>query len=236
MKKAKIATLLAFTFMAIQQVSAQHFLQPSESFSPKKISYLTMKDGSTMEVYLKSYKREKGLIKEMKVEDKEGKKVKIKPEDIQYMYLPQSGFDKLSKELDYLHDVQQWDNDEIDQSKVADGYIYFEQAEVKVKNEKKTLMMQLLNPSFSSKIRVYHDPNANETGSISMSGFTVAGGEDRSYYIAVQGNTAFKLTKRDYDEQFVKIFGICPALKEKFEKVKWTQFDEHVYEHNRNCK
>lgn len=235
MKKAKFTALLALLVLGFQQLSAQHFLTPSESFSPKKVSYLTMKDGSTMEVYLKSYKRDKGLIKEMKIEDKDGNKVKIKPEDIQYMYLPQSGFDKLSKELDYLHDTQKWDNKDIDQSKVADGYIYFEQAEVKIKDEKKTLMMQLLNPSFSNKIKVYHDPYAAETASVGIGGFTLAGGDDKSYYVSVRGQTAFKLQKKNYKEEFTKVFGFCTPLKNKFEEVRWSDFEEHVYEHNQSC-
>lgn len=235
MKLLKFTTLAALMLVCLNQVSAQRFLEPSESFSPKKISYLTMTDGTTMEVYLKTYKREKGLIKEMKVEGQDGKKVKIKPEDIKYMYLPQSGFDKFAKEMDFLHDVQKWDNKDIDQSKVADGYIYFEQAEVKVKKEKLTLMMQLLNPSFSSKIKVYHDPYAAETASVGVGGFTLAGGNDKSFYIAVKGETAYKLAKKDYDEEFSKIFGKCSAIKSKYKDAKWSDFEAHVYEHSLNC-
>ena len=151
------------------------------------------------------------------------------------MYLPQSGWDKFAKDMDFLSDVQKWDNKEIDQSKVADGYIYFEQAEVQVKKEKLTLMMQLLNPSFSSKIKVYHDPYANETASVGIGGFTMAGGDDKSYYVAVRNQTAIKLMKKNYDEDFNKVFGFCTPLKNKFEKIKWSEFEGHVYEHNQNC-
>ncbi len=235
MKLSKFSALMALLLLAMNSLTAQRFLEPSETFSPKKVSYLTMMDGSVKEVFLKSIKREKGLIEELKVEDAAGTKSKIKPKDIKFMYLPQSGFDKFSKEMDFIHDVQKWDNKEIDQSKVADGYIYFEQAEVQVKKEKLTLMMQLLNPSFSSKIKVYHDPYAAESASVGIGGFTLAGGDDKSYYVAVRNQTAFKLMKKNYEEDFMKVFGFCSPLKNKFEKINWSQFDEHVYEHNQNC-
>lgn len=235
MKPSKFSALFVLTFLAVNSLTAQRFLEPSESFSPKKITYLTMEDGTEQEVYLKSFKREKGLIKEMKVEDKDGNKLKIKPDDIQFMYLPQSGWDKFAKDMDFLTDVQKWDNHDIDQSKVAEGYIYFEKAEVKVKKEKLTLMMQLLNPSFSSKIKVYHDPYAAESASVGIGGFTVAGGDDKSFYVAVGGATATKWMKKNYEEEFSKTFGHCDTIKAKYKDARWSQLDEHVYEHSRNC-
>lgn len=236
MKFTKFTIALTFVAFTALSLSAQRFLEPSESFSPKKISYLHMSDGTVQEVYLKSYKRVKGLIKEVKVEDKDGNKVKIAPEDIQFMYLPQSGFDKFAKDMDFLTDVQKWDNKEIDQAKVADGYIYFELAEVEVKKEKRKLMMQLLNPSFCSQIKVYHDPLASETTSVGLGGFTMAGGDDKSYYVSVRKGTAFNLEKKEYKEIFSKVFGFCTPLKEKYPDVRWADFAEHVYEHSQNCR
>lgn len=231
----KTTTLFTLLFLAVQTLTAQQFLEPADSYSPKKISYLTMADGTEQEVYLKSFKREKGLIKEMKIEDKDGNKLKIKPEDIKFMYLPQSGFDKFSKQMDFLYDVQKWDNQDINQGRIADGYIYFEQAEVKVKDKKQTLMMQLLNPSFCSKIRVYHDPYAAETASVGVGGFTLAGGDDKSYYVSAGGKTAFKLVKKNYDEEFSKLFGKCAAIKEKYKDAKWSEFSEAVHTHSQSC-
>ncbi len=236
MKITKFSLFTALFLFALNTLSAQKFLEPSYTFSHKKVSYLTMDDGTTMEVFVSKIKREKGLIEELKVEDKDGKKVKIKPEKIKTMYLPQSGFDKLGKALDVMYDAQKWDNKEVDGQKIADGYIYFEKAEVMVKKEKQTLMVQLLNPGFSNKIKVYHDPYAKETASMGVGGITVAGGDAKSYYVSVGGKAAYRLYKKNYDAEYKKMYGGCDALKKKFDKMKWSEFEEHIYSHNQECK
>ena len=226
---------MAMLFIALNPLSAQNFLAPSFTYSHDKIAYLTMDDGTQHEVYIKKIKREKGLIEEMKVEDANGKKVKIKPEEIKIMYLPQSGWDKMTKGMDFISDAQQWDNKAVDPNKIADGYVYFEKAEVQVKKKKETLMMQLLNPAFSSKIKVYHDPYAKETASVGVGGMKLAGGDAKSYYVSVGGKAAYKLEKKNYDKEFPKLFGKCKAIKQKYDKVKWSEFEGHVYEDSQNC-
>ena len=58
-------------------------------------------------------KFEKGLIEEIKIENLNDEKVKIKPEDIKHMYLPPSGLDKLSKKVSFMSDATLWDQDEL---------------------------------------------------------------------------------------------------------------------------
>lgn len=235
MKLMKLTTMLAVAILATSTVSAQHFLIPSFSFSGKKIAYLTMADGTEQQVYIKSIDRKKGLIEELKVEDQSGKKYKLAPDQIKHMYLMPSGLDQMGKDLEKTFDTKNWHDDELDPTKLKEGYVYFEQAEVLVKGKKMTMLMQLLNPGFSTKIKVYHDPYAAETAAVGIGGFTLAGGDDKSYYVSVRGQTAYKLEKKNYKEEYSKIFGFCSPLKNKFEDVKWSQFDEHVYEHFLNC-
>lgn len=235
MKPTRLHALAALFLFAVNAITAQKFLEPSFTYSGKKISYLTMDDGTEHEVYVKKIKREKGLIEELKVEGPNGEKVKIKPEEIKFMYLPQSGWDAFTQDMDFLTDAQKWDNDNVDQGKIADGYVYFEKAEVQLKKGKETLMMQLLNPSFSSKVKVYHDPYAKETAAVGFGGITVAGGDAKSYYVSANGKAAFKLEKKNYDDEFSKIFGKCKAIQQKFEKIKWSEFEEHVYTHSQEC-
>ncbi|MBI1224723.1 MAG: hypothetical protein GC192_05765 [Bacteroidetes bacterium] len=235
MKSTKISLFLALVLLATASLKAQDFLEPSFSFSGKKIAYLTMMDGSEKQVYVKNIDRKKGLIEEIKIEDESGKKSKLKPEQIKHMYLPQSGWDKMNKALDQAYDAQKWDNDALDPNKFKEGYVYFEQAEVMVKKKKMTMLMQLLNPAFCTKIKVYHDPYAGETASLGVGPLTMAGGDEKSYYVSVRGQTAFKLQKKNYDEEFNKMYGMCSTLKAKFDKIKWSEFNEHVYEHYMTC-
>ncbi|MCF8246528.1 MAG: hypothetical protein K9J37_15355 [Saprospiraceae bacterium] len=235
MKSTKISLFMALLVLATASLHAQQFLAPSFTYSGKKIAYLTMMDGTEKQVYVKSIDRKKGLIEEIKIEDEAGKKSKLKPEQIKHMYLPQSGWDKMSKGLDKAFDVQKWEDESLDPNKFAEGYVYFEQAEVQVKKQKMTMLMQLLNPAFCNKIKVYHDPYASESASVGIGGMTLAGGDDKSYYVSVRNKTAFKLMKKNYDEEYSKVFGLCTPMKNKFEKVKWSDFNEHVYEHGLSC-
>ena len=100
---------------------------------------------------------------------------------------------------------------------IGNGYVYFEQSDVRIKKKTETLMLQLLNPHFSNKIRVYHDPLAKETASIGVGGIDVAGGLDKSYYVKTD-DVAVKLKKKDYDDEFPLYFKSCKALTKKYGK------------------
>lgn len=217
-------------------VSAQQrFLDPSFDFSEKKISYLTLKDGSEIQCNLKKLKYDKGLIEEIKIEMLDDSKVKVQPEDIAYMYLPPSGLDKLVKMDNLMTDATLWDEEALDGDLIGNGYVYFEQCQVRMKNKTETYMLQLLNPHFSGKIRVYHDPFANETTSVGVAGFKVAGGLDKSYYVR-KGDVATLLKKKDYEEEFPLYFKDCKKLKSKYASdVKWSEFVDHIYFYASEC-
>jgi len=88
-------TIIAMVFLS-GAIFAQELLPPVFSFSHKKTSYVTLKDGSTIEGTIKSLERKKGLLEDVKIKDGSGKKWKLKPSEIAYMYLPASGYDKFS--------------------------------------------------------------------------------------------------------------------------------------------
>lgn len=227
---------IAILVASVCSVSAQKFLPPVNTFSGKKIAYLSMEDGSEMEVFVDKISRKKGLVEEIKAKGTDGKKVKIKPEQIKSMYLPQSGWDKFGQNMEFINDPRQWeDPGAINQDRIKEGYAYFEKSAVMIKKKKITLMMQVLNPGFSNKVKVYHDPYAKETTSWGVGGFTVAGGDAKSYYVGYNGAPAIKLEKKNYDEEFVRMFSKCAAIKEKYPKVKWLDFDSHVFDYTVAC-
>ncbi|WP_375581342.1 hypothetical protein ABWH96_10165 [Marivirga tractuosa] len=225
----KKLTLSLLAFIIVIQVSGQKLLSPSFTYSHKKPSYITLKDGSEITGELKNVKRKKGLIKEIKIENEEGKKVKLKPEDIKEMYLPQSGLDKVSQAMDAATDAQKWTNEQMDQDLLDDGYVYFENAQVYYKKKKKMeLLMQLLNPSFSKEVKVYHDPMAKQTMSVGVGGVTLAGGLEKSYFVMTEGDeAAYKLKKKDYDDEYEIMWEGCEALISSDDRA-WKDLSEHV--------
>ena len=226
--------LLVLIVFIAELANGQQLLSPSYGFSHKKTSYVTLTNGDQIIGTLKDVDRKKGLIEFVNIEDGEGKKHKLKSEKIKMMYLPPTAIDNMGKALDAIHDVQKWNDQKINEDLVDQGYVYFENAKVKIKKKEMTLLMQLLNPTFSDRVKVYHDPFAKETASIGVAGLTLAGGEDKSYYVQVEGSkAAFRLYKKNYKDEFKGLWSKCPNVTKTYPKAQWGEFTEHVLAYNK---
>lgn len=236
MNLQKVIILFLCTF-CFQITGFSQQLSPGfHMFSKKKVSYITLKNGKQLEGKIKDLDYKKGLIKAIKIKDAKGKKHDLKPEEIKEMYLPTSGFEKFAKALDFMNDATKWENTDLEQDIIQKGYVFFEQAEVQIKKKKRTLMMQIVNPSFCSKVRIYHDPFAKETASLGVAGIKVAGGIDKSYYVKRGNETAYRLKKKDYKEGFESFFKDCSNLVDKYGKdLKWSEFATHVFDYTNDC-
>lgn len=237
MKKILFAAALVSLSLS---ASAQSFSVPLEGFSRSKTSYLHMEDGTVKEGLLGGFKRAKGLIETVKMKSESGGKIKIDPAQINFMYLPPSGLAKLSAAGDRATNVRKWDApSNIDESLMGEGYVFFEKTATKIKKKTENLMMQLMNTSFSSKIKVYHDPFAKESMGLAVGGVTVAGGLDKSYYVKKEGtdDAAYKLEKKNYKEQFSTLFGDNEEFMTKYKgSIKWSELEMHIYEYTQMSK
>ena len=98
------------------------------------------------------------------------------------------------------------------------------------------LLLQLVNPSFASRIKVFFDPYATETGGVSVMGVPVKSSDDKSYYVKKGDDVAFRLYKKDYDENYQKLFGDCSKFYNKNKKVgKWSDFSETIFNYTKDC-
>ncbi len=227
-----ISCLVVFTISA----QAQELMETFSSFSEKKTTYITMDDGTQIQANLKKFKYKKGLIEEIKIKDLSGKKQKIKPEKIKHMYVPISGWAKLGKALDVRDDATRWGKTSLKQDVFEKGYVYFEKSKVKIKKKTRTLLVQLLNPSFSDKVKIYNDPLAKETLNAGIGGIKVAGGHEKSYYIKKGSDVAYRIKKKTYKEEFKLIFEDCPSLVEKIDANRnWADFVGHIYQYTTDC-
>ena len=195
-----------------------------------------MESGDEIEGTVKKLKRKKGLIKEIEITLKSGKKQVIPIEDINYAYLPQSGWDKYLKITDFMTDGTQWMDGDYDLERIKEGYAYFEKSEVMVKKKKMVLLVQLLNPGTCSRIKVYHDPFATETMSAGIGGVKLVGGNDKSYYISKDNEVAVKLAKKIYKKSFADVYGDCKDIKKEFGDARWSEFEETLFGYNEKCK
>ncbi len=232
-------TLIFCLILSNLILNAQDFIEGNFTFSSKKISYLTLKDGSEVQGYIDDIDRKKGLIEEITIKDESGKKTVYKPEQIDHMYIAPNAFDKLGSGLNKMTDATKWEKDsKLNASHIKEGYALFETSEVMIKKDKKVLLLQLLNPAFASKIRVYFDPLAKETTSFGVGGLTVAGGDAKSYYVKKGDRTAFKLEKKNYEEELDFLYKDCNDYVKKLsvkDKIKWTDLSKTIFKYTNEC-
>ncbi len=217
---------------------AQSFIPAFDRFSGKEIAYITLENGTKIEGTIDDIDRKKGLIEEVVIlPTGEKKKRKLQSEDIKSMYLPASGYNKLVNAYEQTFNTQKWKDQNVNMDIINKGYAYFEKSTVGIKKDVEVLLMQMVNPSFSQKIKVYHDPRAKESMRLGVGSFTVAGGDDKSYYVKVGNATAVKIKKNDYDDTYLALYKDCPALLKKLkDDHRWAKFDEHLWAYTTECK
>jgi hypothetical protein len=211
---------------------AQSFAPRILDFSRKKASFLTLKDGTEVIGHFKGGVWKKGLFKRITMEDTvSGEKTKYEAEEIAAMRLVPSGWGQLAATSEAATSVTRMQNSDFDA--LSRDYIYFDQAQLP--NKKGTfVLLQVVNPGFDSKVKVFDDPRAKASSGIAVGGVSLTGGNLKSYYLMRDG-VAYLVTKSKYSKEFKKIYGDCSFLAENFDKVKWLDFAEHVYAHEQNC-
>lgn len=220
----------ALTLCVCGFLDAQNFIEPIETFSKKKTAYITLQDGTELEGEIDKVRRKKGLIRLIVLEFEDGSEREIKPEEVKYAFLPQNGWDKFASSMDNAYDLTDRYDDPAFGERMKDGYGYFQLETVKLKRSEEKLLMQLVNPHFGDGIQVFQDPYAWESASMSVGGFKVAGGIDKSYFIKVPGNNeVFKVKKSGYMDDLEKIYGDCEAATDDGERrVRWSNFATHI--------
>jgi hypothetical protein len=95
---------------------------------------------------------------------------------------------------------------------------------------------QLINPGFDSKIQVYVDPKAKETGGARLTG-GLLGGLAKSYYITKGvGSGALYVEKSKYKKSFSTIFEGCSKMGGQYgDKPKWDEISTHVFYFDQLC-
>ena len=234
MKNNFLVTTLLMLFAA--SAFGQYFSNPVEGFSRKKPAYITLKSGEEITGTLKDYDLKRGLIDEVTIAVSKKDKRKYTPDEIAFMYLPQNDLDKLGKAMDFSSDATQWKSEDINAEYMKDGYAYFEQATVQLKKKKIEALLQMVNVSFNTPVKVFHDPWASETDKLAVGGITVAGGLEKSYWIKVGDNDCFKLKKKNYPEDLDKVFEKCGEFQSKVPaKPKWGDFPELLFNYAEFC-
>lgn len=225
--------LLVFTLICLfaGEVFGQYFIPGTESFSKKKESTVVLKDGSEHILFYDKAKRKKGVFAEVFFTDADGNEKVFMADDIQTMAIPPSDLGKLIAFSEGTESVLTMTKTKFSDC-VKTDFAYFEQAILPGKKPIPVLF-QVVNPGFDSKVKVYHDPYAQETAGVAVGGMQMTGGMEKSYYVTKDGET-FKALKGKYKKEvFPALFGDSPEMMEKYEKgAAWKDFATHVFEYD----
>jgi hypothetical protein len=174
-----------------------------------------------------------GLTK-ITVKQENGEKVKLIPEQIVSLKIKSSRLLKLFMITESGSSVKEMANTDFNDI-VNRDWLMFETAMTPKKKDTYRIL-QLLNPGFDSKIKVFAEPGA-KTGGINIGGLQVTGGEDRAYLFVKGGDKAFRVKKGTYSDNFKELYSDCPQMLSAFEgnKIKWDDVALHVFYYDQHC-
>ena len=232
MKKTMSISLFLCLF-ALGGVFAQQFIEPVE-YPMSKECYLTLKNGVETKCVFKSAMSSNGM-KSMTIIDENGVKIKYKAAEVEKLRIKMSTWAKIGTIIEgseSITAVAKLDVTEI----IEREFIIYEQALLPKKKDKYALL-QLLNPGFDGRIKVYENPMGGESG-LSVGGMNVSGGEEKSFLVVKDGDKSMKIKKGSYKKDFSMLFGDCTEMIKILsdEKIHFQDMALHVLYYNLNCK
>ncbi len=177
-----------------------------------------------------------GYLNNFTLKLESGEKSKLSPENVKRLSIKASKLAKLTMVAESTSSIKEMTQTNFEDIIKRDSII-FETAMRHNKSEKLRLM-QLLNPGFDSKIKVFGDPNPNrQTSGIGLAGIKITGGIDKSYLFVQNAQKAVLVKKGSYDKNFDELYANCPIILQAFagEKIKWADLAGHVFAYEQLC-
>lgn len=224
----------------MKKMEAYLFDEAIPGGSSKKPATVILKNGSKVEGLVKDVDYKKGLLNAIEIKDNSGKSQKYQSEEIAELYLPVSKLAKAVAFNKYFSSSNNWGKKSLNKT-TNPNEVYLRNLKTTIRNKKdeNEYLLQLVNPDFSSKIEVYADPRAKETGGVSfgVGGFgspTMGGGVTKSFYVK-KGDHVLWLEKSDFEENYNALFGDNAEFMKKYpaNSVKWDMFSFLVMEYTR---
>jgi hypothetical protein len=236
MKKLSGISLVTFALLMTVNAYGQGFVETVEGdaigalFGNECVVNLTTGEEITGEFSNGTYVTN-GLTK-ITVKLENGEKVKLVPEQVVAMRIKSSDLLKLFMFSEAGSSIKELANTDFNDI-INREWVVFETAMTPKKTDTYRLL-QLLNPGFDSKIKVFAEPGSKTIGL--MPGIT--GGEDKAYLFVKGGEKAVKVKKGSYSDNFQELFADCPEMVTAFQsgKIKWDDVAVHVYAYDQACK
>ncbi len=233
MKQLLTITCLLILFAT----KAQYFIPPMDNgeIGMAKAAYVITNEGDSLNGSVGMAMMTNGQLRSFTFKLDGGGKEKFKAADVKVLGVKPNKLSNISSALSVpnLEQLLEQNFDEI----VNREWVYFEQALLPKKKDKYALM-QLLNPGYDSKIKIYQDPMANETMGVGVAGVQLTGGIAKSYLVVFDGGKSEVYKKSRYKKDALgKLYKDCQIFKDNYagEKFQWNDFAEHVLVYDQLC-
>lgn len=164
-----------------------------------------------------------------------GEKRKLKPEEVLRLSIKASTLMKLAMLSEAGSSIKEYSKTDHQKVLKRDSVIFERALKAKEKNE--YALMQLLNPGFDNRLKVFIDPQARKSTELGMSNITFTGGENRVYLLVKNDEKAFRIKKNTYPKNIQEIYSDCPMLLADLEgkEAEWKDVAAHVYVYDQVC-
>jgi len=239
MKTKLIMSLVVFAFLVISKSYSQGFIAAIEDEGLSALygneCILKLKTGDEIKGKFVGGTYVKDGLSKISIKLENGDKVKYVPEEVISLRIKASKLLKLVLISESTSSVKEASKANFDEM-VNREYIIFETALATKKTDTYRLL-QLVNPGFDAKIKVFAEPSS-KTGGLSMGGIQLTGGEDRAVLFVKGDVKAITVKKGSYAENFDALYSDCPEMTSAYkgQKIKWEDAALHVFTYNQACK
>ena len=216
------------------QVSGQGFIKAVENPWSQQC-HVTLNSGEQFEGKLSTAVLSGGSVRSLTVKRTDGTKLKLKAEDVKRLLIKFGDLAKVETIMESTTSIQELVETDFNEI-IQREFIIFEQA-LLPKKKNKYALLQLVNPGFDNRIKVYDNPTGQESGTMTIGETTVTGGIERSYLVVKDGKKSVKVKKGSYKKSFSTLFGDCEEMMKMYhdQKVKFNDMAYHVLHYDVVC-
>lgn len=234
MKKLIYQTWILLLFIS-SGISAQGFIKPVD-FPWSRECRLTLNNGEQHRGVIQTAVFSGGSVRSLTVKLDQGEVLKFNAEDVNKLMIKFGELAKIETVMESTTSLQELVNTDFNEI-IEREYIIYEQALLPKKKDKFALL-QLLNPGFDGRMKVYENPTGQETGTLSVGDVTITGGRESSYLVVKDGKKSMKVKKGKYKKAFPALFGDCEEMMKMYkgQKVKFEHMAYHVLHYDIVCR
>jgi len=229
------AILLIGLFSLSISTRAQKFITPFEAGAvPSLDCYIIKEDGERVEGRTRSIFVTGRGIRYVTLRLPSGEKVKFLATEMRELAFKNNGLTKVISTAEQSASLRKASDANWDQIYGQD-YILYEKVKLP---SGKFVMMQMINPGFDSRIKVYYSLGSRKTSGVGIPGpgiapvtIKITGGRQRAYWVSKDNGAVFKIKRGSYNKKkFTRLFGDSPQMLETYGRpYRFSEFSEHVY-------